>query len=190
LVLIDEILDLSKIEAQQLTIKLQDFSIDNLMTELLSIFNLNNKNPKVEFKLNRITETKELYIHSDRVRVKQIFINLLSNASKFTDSGFIQFGYSENENQELILFVRDSGIGIKEEHQQVIFDRFRKLNVDGAKVYRGTGLGLSITKKLVELLGGNIWIESEPGIGTVFFFNLQHMDLRESEAIKNQPELV
>ena len=97
---------------------------------------------------------------------------------KFTDSGIIQFGYFCNEHQEIVLYVRDSGIGIKEEHQQVIFDRFMKLNVDGTKIYRGTGLGLAITKKLVELLGGKIWLESEPGNGTVFFFTLHPMELR------------
>ena len=178
LVLIDEILDLSKIEAQQLTLKLEDFSMDSLMTELLNIFVHSNKNPKVELKISRVSETRELFVHADRVRTKQIFINLISNAMKFTDSGIIQFGYFCNEHQEIVLYVRDSGIGIKEEHQQVIFDRFMKLNVDGTKIYRGTGLGLAITKKLVELLGGKIWLESEPGYGTVFFFTLHPMELR------------
>jgi len=161
-----------------MTLKLEDFNVDNLMTELLTIFVHSNKNQKVELRLSRISETQELFVHADRVRVKQIFINLISNALKFTDSGFIEFGYFANEQQQIVLFVCDSGIGIKVEHQQIIFDRFMKLNVDGTKVYRGTGLGLAITKKLVELLGGIIWLESEPGKGTVFFFTFQSLELR------------
>jgi signal transduction histidine kinase len=108
-----------------------------------------------------------------------MFVNLLSNAYKFTDSGTIEFGYFEAENNEIQLFVRDSGIGIKEEYHQVIFDRFRKLNTNDSKLYSGTGLGLAITRKLVELLGGRIWINSEPGKGTIFFFTLDGLDLKD-----------
>ena len=75
--------------------------------------------------------------------------------------------------------MRDSGIGISEEFHEVIFDRFRKLNNEDSRLYRGTGLGLSITKKLVEMLGGNIWINSEPGKGTVFFFTLEGLDFKD-----------
>jgi signal transduction histidine kinase len=80
------------------------------------------------------------------------------------------------------LFVKDSGIGISKEYFDTVFERFRKLNVDGNKVYRGTGLGLSITKKLVELLGGQIWIDSEPGVGTAFYFTLDGLMFRDVKA--------
>lgn len=179
LVLIDEIIDLSKIEAQQLTLKKQDFSVDILMEELFQIFNQGHKKPTVELKTNRISPDKELFVFSDRVRLKQILINLLSNAFKFTDSGFIEMGYFHSENGEICLYVKDTGIGVKKEHHQAIFHRFRKLNDNSARVYRGTGLGLAITQKLVELLGGKIWIESEPGNGTVFFFTLADLELKD-----------
>lgn len=180
LVLIDEIIDLSKIEAQQLTIRKQDFSIDVLLRELVQIFNHGHKNSEIELRMSKISDEKELFVFSDRVRVKQVFINLLSNAFKFTDRGYIEFGYFELEHDKIQLFVRDTGIGIKEEHQNIIFDRFRKLNTEGNKVYRGTGLGLSITKKLVELLGGQISIHSTPGEGTVFFFTVDGLDLKDT----------
>lgn len=179
LVLIDEIIDLSKIEAQQLTLKKQSFSIDILLSELFQVFSQMHVNSKIELKIRRISETKELFAYSDRVRINQMFVNLLSNAYKFTDSGTIEFGYFEAENNEIQLFVRDSGIGIKEEYHQVIFDRFRKLNTNDSKLYSGTGLGLAITRKLVELLGGRIWINSEPGKGTIFFFTLDGLDLKD-----------
>lgn len=179
LVLIDEIIDLSKIEAQQLTLKFQIFSVDALMTELFRMFELSQKIKSVELRLHRISETKELFVYSDRVRVRQILINLLSNALKFTESGYIEFGYFEMEDNKIQLFVKDTGIGIKAEYQEAVFERFRKLNSDNGKVYRGTGLGLSITKKLVELLGGQITIHSEPGEGSIFFFTLEGLDLKD-----------
>lgn len=182
LVLIDDIIDLSKIEAQQLTIKKQEFSIDDLMLELFRIFNHSNLNSRVELKMEGISENKVLLVNSDRVRVKQVFTNLISNAFKFTEAGFIKLGYFEAENREIILFVKDSGIGISKEYFDTVFERFRKLNVDGNKVYRGTGLGLSITKKLVELLGGQIWIESEPQMGTAFYFTLDGLKFTEVKA--------
>jgi len=178
LVLIDEIIDLSKIEAQQLTLKKIDFSIDALMEELLQVFNHSHKNEKVELRASKISEQKELFVFSDRVRVKQVFINLLTNALKFTDSGLIELGYLVSEGKELVLYVKDTGIGIKKEHHNEIFQRFRKLNENAVKIYRGTGLGLAITKKLVELLGGRIWIVSEPGQGSTFFFTLQDCVLK------------
>ena len=179
LVLIDEIIDLSKIEAQQLTLRKQEFSIDVLMSELFKGFDHSHQNSGVELHVRNIAGTKELFVYSDRVRIYQIFVNLLSNAYKFTESGFIEFGYFEAKNKEIQLFVGDSGIGIKEEYHQVIFERFRKLNAEDRKLYRGTGLGLAITQKLVQLLGGEIWVESEPGKGTVFFFTLEGLELKD-----------
>lgn len=183
LVLIDEILDLSKIEAQQLSLNKQNFSVDSLIPELYQVFTLNQKNHQVQLQINVWDSQKELFAFSDRVRVKQIFINLLSNAFKFTDSGIIEFGYFLSDAKEVILYVKDTGIGIKEEHHQAVFQRFRKLNeVQDKRIYRGTGLGLAITQKLVELLGGKIWIESQLGIGSAFYFTLQNLELKAREA--------
>jgi len=179
LVLIDEIIDLSKIEAQQLSLKKQNFNVDVLLEELIQIFIQEQNKPDLELKTKRISPDKELFVFSDRVRVKQILINLMSNALKFTDSGFIELGYFQSENGEICLYVKDTGIGINKEHHQAIFHRFRKLNDNSSKVYRGTGLGLAITQKLVELLGGKIWIDSEPGNGATFYFTLQDCLLKE-----------
>jgi len=181
LVLIDEIIDLSKIEAQQLTINKQDFSIDALFVELYETFKRDQAEGKVSLVVKTISGSKELRVFSDRVRVRQIFINLLSNAFKFTETGTIVFGYELTKKDEIILYVKDTGIGISKEFHKAIFHRFRKLNEDTGKVFRGTGLGLAITQKLVELLGGKIWIESEPGKGSVFKFTLDGLRLSEKE---------
>lgn len=183
LVLIDEIIDLSKIEAQQLSIKKQDFSVDALIDELFQMFSLNQQNPEIRLNAVKISPEMELFVNSDRVRVRQIFINLLSNAFKFTERGLIEFGYFEPKPKEIIFYVKDSGIGIAKEHHHAIFQRFRKLNEGKNKrVYRGTGLGLAITQKLVELLGGRIWIESAIGVGSTFYFTLKNPELKKKKA--------
>jgi signal transduction histidine kinase len=179
LVLIDEILDLSRIEAEQLVLKKANFSIDHLLDELFQTFSHGNINSKARLVIGKKIDGKTLFIHSDRIRVKQIFINLLSNAFKFTDSGSIEFGYFISRYREVVFYVKDTGIGINKEFHQEIFTRFRKLNDYSPRVYRGTGLGLAISKKLVELLGGKIWIESEPGKGSTFFFTLQGYALKD-----------
>lgn len=173
LVLIDEILDLSKIEAQQLTLKKTDFSMDELMGELYQIFTNGKSREGVELRIGQTITGKRLFLFSDRVRVKQVFVNLLSNANKFTDSGHIEMGYFLNPNKEVVLYVKDTGAGIKKEYHTEIFQRFRKVNDDSTRLYGGTGLGLAISQKIVELLGGKIWVESEPGVGSTFFFTLQ-----------------
>lgn len=182
LVLIDEILDLSKIEAQQLSLKKTDFNMDEMMVELYHIFTNGKSRAGVELRVGHNIEGKHLFIFSDQVRVKQVFVNLLSNANKFTDSGFIEMGYFLDPDQEVVMYVKDTGQGIKKEHHQEIFQRFRKLNEDSARLYRGTGLGLAISQKIVELLGGRIWVESEPGVGSTFFFTLQDCRLNEISA--------
>ena len=178
LVLIDEILDLSRIEARQMTLNKQKFSMDELISELYQTFDHQNFNLQIEFFIGQLIDGKSLFISSDRVRVKQIFTNLLSNAFKFTDKGFIEMGYFLSESKEVVFYVKDSGIGINKEHHQAIFNRFRKLNENTSRIYRGTGLGLAITQKLVELMGGKIWIESEPGKGSTFFFTLQDCEFK------------
>ena len=153
--------------------------MDELISELLQIFSHGNVNLNVELRAGQTIEGKSLSILSDRVRVKQIYINLISNAFKFTDSGFIEIGYYLSNEDEVILYVKDTGIGIKKEYHQEIFNRFLKLNENSSRIYRGTGLGLAITEKLVELLGGKIWLESEPNKGSIFYFTLRDCVLKE-----------
>lgn len=179
LVLIDEIIDLSKIEAQQLTLKKEEFNVDKLILELFQIFKRENSNCDVVFLIEKISDNMDLFANSDRVRVRQILINLLTNAFKFTESGSVKMGYLKIDGN-VVLFVKDTGIGISEEHHRVIFQRFRKLNeIQDKRIYRGTGLGLAITEKLVELLGGQIWVESDLGKGSCFYFTLPDLELRD-----------
>jgi CheY-like chemotaxis protein len=112
-----------------------------------------------------------MVIINDPIRFRQIFTNLINNAIKYTDTGHILFGYQTIEN-EVRFYVSDTGIGIAPENHTNIFNHFYKVEKDNDRLYRGTGIGLAICKKLVELMGGRIWVESTPSVGSTFYFTL------------------
>ena len=116
---------------------------------------------------------KQSETDTDKTKVTQILMNLLTNALKFTHEGFIEFGYNK-KGKELEFYVKDNGIGIKAEMQEIIFNRFRQANFSISQDYGGNGLGLAISKGFVELLGGKIWVESFPDKGSTFYFTLPY----------------
>ncbi|MBZ5570359.1 MAG: response regulator [Acidobacteriia bacterium] len=167
--LINDILDLSKIEAGQLELHREDFLIGEALPEVLSTIRplamSKNLQLQQELEVNRP-------VHADRVRFKQILYNLLSNAVKFTPKeGRVEIDCFEDQGQ-ICISVTDTGIGIRPQDQQVIFEEFRQVEGDGDGTQQGTGLGLAITKRLVERQGGRIWLESEFGKGSRFTFTL------------------
>lgn len=167
--LINDILDLSKIEAGQLELRCEDFKVTDCLPEVLSTIRplAMAKNISVE----PVVQV-ERPVYADRVRFKQILYNLLSNAVKFTPAGgSITVDCFERDNFTCIS-VSDTGIGIRAEDQQSIFEEFRQVEGNGKNAQEGTGLGLAITKRLVERQGGKIWLESEPGKGSRFSFTL------------------
>ncbi|HEY1525340.1 MAG TPA: response regulator [Candidatus Angelobacter sp.] len=182
--LINDILDLSKIEAGQLEIRCEDFQVKDALPEVLSTIRplAMAKNILVHHDL-----TAPYSIYADRVRFKQILYNLLSNAVKFTpDGGQVVINYSE-QDEHICISVADTGIGIRVEDQQVIFEEFRQIDGDGA--HEGTGLGLAITKRLVEQQGGLIWLESEFGKGTRFSFTLPAGSVQSQVASEFAPRM-
>ena len=171
--LIDDIIDLSRIEANQIIIRNRDFDVNELIIELQSIFAEQSvilKKPHIELIVDP-TNSESLILCSDRLRIKQILSNLLRNAYKFSDRGSIHFGCYKKEH-EFIFYVKDYGIGITKEQQEFIFDRFRQGENSLNRRFGGAGLGLSIAKDLSNLLGGRIWVESEIETGSTFFFSV------------------
>ena len=168
--LIEDIIDVSKFESNQLTVKLRDFDVIPHMQQVVQAFQLSMPgNKKVVVAAN--LEMKSLIVKIDPVRFEQIIRNLLSNAVKFTESGLIELSCKKGD-EFYVFSVKDSGIGIHPEHQKVIFDRFMKIDNDNQHLYRGTGIGLFLSKQLVEMFGGKIWVESEVGKGSTFYFTI------------------
>ncbi|MEZ4829201.1 MAG: ATP-binding protein [Bacteroidia bacterium] len=170
--LIDDIIDISKIEAGELTIRPTICRLNDMLRELHAAFSLSTrKSPEVEILLTPAILDDKLSIITDSFRLQQVLINLLSNAIKFTERGTIEMGYTFRDFRTLEFFVSDTGAGIPFEGQSYIFDRFRKIE-HATRLNEGTGLGLAICKSLVEMMGGRIWFESTPGKGTKFSFTL------------------
>lgn len=173
--LIDNILDLSKIEAQQLTLELATFSLRSMLTNLKQSFQFKIKDEPISVNLDLDEELNQLLI-GDPTRLNQIFTNLLGNAIKFTSRGTIgikaRILKRSETHMDLQFSVFDTGIGIAPEKLNLVFNNFKQADSEITRKYGGTGLGLSIVKQLVELMGGEIWVESEVGKGTAFLFNL------------------
>jgi len=174
--LIDDIIDLAKIEANELSVALRDTNVNALIQELYDSYVETRKRINkghITIKLPDDLPRENLIIKTDPFRLKQILTNLINNAFKFTEEGSIEFGYRIKSNDNLIEFyIKDTGIGIPKSKFEEIFQRFSKIETDKSRLYRGTGLGLTITKNLVERLGGTIWLESLVNKGTIFYFNL------------------
>lgn len=174
--LINDIIDIAKIESGQLKVVDSACDINNLLTDLLGTFQeLKNVSGKNGISLNLILpeDKGKLMIITDPMRLQQVLTNLLSNAMKFTEFGSIDFGYTL-QDASLSFFVKDSGIGILRSKQKLLFQRFSQLDPSTTRKYGGTGLGLAISKNLVDLLGGTIGIESNPGKGSLFYFSIPY----------------
>ena len=178
--IINDIIDVSKIEAKQMTVTPVPLDLNELMNELLIFFTTylqaNNKK-HVTLVLNNSGFLDPCVISIDSVRLRQILNNLISNAIKFTDKGFICFGYRQSAPDLLEFVVEDSGIGLRDDQCEVIFERFRQANIesDHHRIYGGTGLGLTISRSLVQLSGGTMWVKSTEGIGSSFYFTIKYL---------------
>ncbi len=170
LALINEILDLSKIEAGRLELKLEAFNLVNLIRA--TIDEIRSLADEKHLALYVHTEIQNSNVINDSVRLRQVLVNLLSNAIKFTDSGSVRVEVKDISPERLAIVVKDTGIGIAEEQLEHIFEEFRQVDQSLAKKYPGTGLGLAITKSLVELMQGTITVESQLGQGSTFCLEL------------------
>jgi len=173
LTLINDILDLSKIEAGQLDIQYEPVNPKIIFTELQQIFNLKMAEKNIELIMD-IDQSLPPALILDEIRLRQVLLNLIGNAIKFTDNGYIKLCANKIETEDdhskvdLILAVEDSGIGIPSKQQALIFESFKQQNGQSTRQYGGTGLGLAISKRLIEMMNGHIFVESTPGKGSRF----------------------
>lgn len=181
--IINDILDISKIEVGQIQINEESCSINDMLDELLGLFKPDIKDKKnLTLEIHKELDDSESIVITDGVRVRQILTNLINNAIKFTSQGYVEFGYlivpsdnpSEKIKHDIQFYVNDTGIGIPDTKREIIFDRFRQSDESHTRKFGGTGLGLAISKGFVELLGGQIWHESTQDHGSTFYFTIPY----------------
>ncbi|MGE0076769.1 MAG: ABC transporter substrate binding protein [Bacteroidales bacterium] len=184
--LINDIIDISKIEANQLKVNIQTSNINSILRDCINIAEIEkDRLNKKEISLNLIVESghNNIIAETDPDRVHQVIMNFLNNALKFTDKGIITLGCSINNNW-IEVFVQDTGIGVDTKDKEVIFDRFRQVDSQYTKKHGGSGLGLSICKGIINELGGEIGMESKIGKGSRFWFKIPN-----NTTIKQNPNL-
>lgn len=166
---INNIVEISKIESQQVHLDFQEFAPAGLFSDLYNFFKPQTDENGIDLAINLHPNTQNLILNTDKFKFEAIFTNLLKNAIKFTSFGYVEFG-TRFLNEEWVYYVKDTGIGIPNDRLEAIFERFVQADLNISRPYEGSGLGLSIVKGYIDLLGGKIWLESEVGVGTTFFF--------------------
>lgn len=190
--IINDIIDISKVEAGEMEIHKSAFYVDEMMEELFTSYSKlieSGKKSHIDLRLLKPPIPDGHLLFSDPFRLRQVISNLLDNAIKFTDQGFIHMGYSivkVDSEERIRFFVKDSGIGILRENVEIIFRRFQQVAQSQTREFGGTGLGLTISQKLVELMGGVLEVESEFGRGSTFHFSIPLETILEESRIISQ----
>jgi PAS domain S-box-containing protein len=183
--IIDDIIDVSRIESGQVVIKPITVNLNKVLESASQVFRANAITKGIDFNVTYGLKNEEADIETDDTRLKQILNNLLNNAFKFTEKGSISLGYSL-KNKHIEFFIRDTGIGIAKEFHELIFERFRQIDIGNSRKFGGTGLGLTISRVLTELLGGRIRLESEIDKGSTFYFTIPYNNLNKLQVSSNK----
>jgi signal transduction histidine kinase len=172
--IISDLIAISRIESGQEEVKVSLFNLNELLDYNYILFRNNAAQKGIELRVDKKEETSMVNIYSDRDKVYTILTNLLSNAFKYTKTGSVVFGY-DLADKSVTFYVKDTGIGIPSDKIEKIFNRFVQVDQSYTKSYEGNGLGLPISKAYTEMLGGKIWVESEPGKGSCFYFTIKNI---------------
>ena len=183
--IINDIIDISKIETNQVKVNLGNTNLSALMNKVKAVLDPQATLKQLELRLAMDVPDDYCNVVTDEVKLTQVITNLINNALKFTLKGYIEFGVSK-EDDLLKFYVKDTGIGITPENQLLVFERFRQVETDLTRHFGGSGLGLSISKAFVEVLGGRIWLESEFGKGSTFFFTIPFFS-SDTASLGSQP---
>jgi CheY-like chemotaxis protein len=178
-------MDISKIESGQIEVMYKDTNINKLIESTFNLLKLDADDKGIKLSFKNSLPTKETIIKTDKEKLYSILTNLVKNAIKYTDKGSVEFGF-KNVGNYIEFYVKDTGIGISSEKQEVIFERFIQADIVDIQARQGAGLGLSIAKAFVELLGGKIGVESEQGKGSLFYFTLPIDQAPKPEAATNK----
>ncbi|MEI6574577.1 MAG: PAS domain S-box protein [Bacteroidota bacterium] len=171
--ILHEIVDISRIESGLVSIHFLETNINENIENVFNFLKPEADKKSLTLSFKNGLQDKNASVVTDTDKVYLILTNLVKNAIKYTDTGFIEFGYRKKE-LALEFFIKDTGIGIKKERQEAIFERFVQADIEDLQARQGAGLGLSIAKAYVEMLGGKIWVNSEVGVGSTFYFTLPY----------------
>jgi PAS domain S-box-containing protein len=172
--IINDLIDISKIEAGQMEVLFSPTNVNEQIDYIYTFFKPEAEQKGIHFSVKTPQSEHESIIKTDKAKLNSILINLVKNAIKFTDKGYIEFGYNVEAPQlsALKFYVKDTGIGVPANRHHAIFDRFVQADISDTRAFQGAGLGLSISKAYVEMLGGKIWFESAEGRGSAFYFTI------------------
>ena len=173
--LIENMIDLSMLESGQMQLNMAACSVNSLFNELYAHFNRQKhvlEKHSVALLMSKSVEENDLVIETDPLRLKQVLSILISNGLKFTDKGVVEFGYEVNEQKQLYFFVKDSGKGVSEDLENVIFNSFQKENNNSENQQSGVGIELAIAREVIKLMGGDIGFKPNPTRGSLFYFTL------------------
>jgi len=180
--IINDIIDISKIESGLVEVNIQESNINEQIEYIYTFFKPEVEGKGMQLSFKNSLPSKEAIIKTDREKIFAIFTNLVKNAIKYSEKGSIEFGY-DKKGEYLEFFVKDTGIGIAKDRQEAIFERFVQADITDKQALRGAGLGLSITKAYVEMLSGKLWVESEKGKGSVFYFTIPDHAERQAKSV-------
>jgi CheY-like chemotaxis protein/nitrogen-specific signal transduction histidine kinase len=180
----DDLLEFSKLGTKQVSLIENEICLNNIILELFTLFNIKARENKIPLYLKTGLSDTESTVLIDETKLKNVLSNLLENALKFTKQGYIEFGYNKVDS-DLVMYVKDTGVGIKPERQKSVFERFSKEEEESSKNIGGLGLGLWIAKENTELLGGKIALKSKKNEGTTFFVKLPYTPIESYEEPNN-----
>ena len=172
---INDLIDISKIETGQVELSLKEFNISDELNSQFHFFQAETEKKGINFTLTNTLPDNSDCITADLQKFNSILTNLIKNAIKFTDKGYINLGCIRKDDR-IECFVKDSGIGIPENRQKAIFERFVQADINDKHAFEGSGLGLAISKAYAEIMGGELWVESEEGIGSTFYLSIPYQD--------------
>ena len=191
--IINDIVDISKIESNQVKISISNTNINKQMEYIYLFFNPEIENKGIDFVLKNELPAHEAFVKTDREKLYAILTNLVKNAIKYTEVGSVEFGceiVNTDSNPMLQFFVKDTGIGIPQDRQEAVFERFIQADVENKMARQGTGLGLSISKAYVEMLGGRLWMESRENSGSTFYFTIPYNPVGDAKTMVKKNVLV
>ncbi len=171
--IINDIVSISKIESDQMSVNLSDSNVNEQIEYIYTFFKPEIEGKGMQFSIKNSLPLSQLIIKTDRKKMFAIFTNLVKNAIKYSEIGIIEIG-CDRKGEYLEFYVKDTGMGIDTDRQEAIFERFIQADISDKHAYQGAGLGLSISKAYVEMLGGKIWVESQKGSGSTFYFTIPY----------------